>query len=65
MYRGIGEYGEGGLDGGEGGQLEAGYTLCWDTGSSVVSSLSVRNRHNPQGGSRQLLAAVWHHIHSY
>ena len=57
------------MDGGGGGQLEAGYTLCWDTGSSVVSSLSDRNRYNPQGGCWQqfgithILIKVIHCLH--
>ena len=41
-----------------GGQPKAGYTFHYDTGSSAVSSLSDRNRLNPQGKLRQSLAAV-------
>ena len=32
----------------EGEQLEAGYTFHYGTGSSAVSSISDKNRHNPQ-----------------
>ena len=50
---------------GEGRQLEVGYTFHWDTDSSAVSSTSDKNRHSPQGRSRQLLAAVWHPMQPY
>ena len=34
-------------------------------GSSVVSSLRDRNRHNAQDRQRLLLTVIWHHSHSY
>ena len=33
---------------GKGGQPEVSYTFNWNTGSSVVSSISDRNKYNPQ-----------------
>ena len=46
---------------GKGGQLEASYTFYKDTDSSVVSSLSDRNRYNSENKPRQSLGATWHH----
>ena len=50
---------------GVGGQPKAGYTFHQDTDSSAVSSVSDRNRLNPQDMSRQSLAAVWYPSHPY
>ena len=57
--------GGGGVGGGEGGQLEAGYTFYYDTDSSAVSSVSDRNRLNPQDRSRQSLTAAWPVTHPF
>ena len=61
MYKGW----VGGVSDGEVGQPEPGYTSHYDTDSSAVSSISDRNRHNPQDRVRQSLAAIWHHTHPY
>ena len=37
----------------------------WDTGSSAVSSISDRNRHNPQERARKCWAVVWYYTHPY
>ena len=59
---------EGGQVGGGGGRIAEGgvyLPLDKDTNSSTVSSVSDRNKLNPQDKSRQSLVAVWYHSHSY
>ena len=51
---------DGGVGGGEGGQLEA---FQKDIDSSVVSSLKDKNDYNSQYRLRWSLAAVWHCTH--
>ena len=47
---------------GEVGQLEVDYTFYKDTDSSVVSSLSYRNKYNSQHRPRLSLGAAWHYV---
>ena len=46
---------------GEGEQSEVGYSFHKDANSSVVSSLSNRNKYNSHHRPRQSLTAVWYH----
>ena len=66
MYKGVDRWEESGVGGGGGGsQKQVIPSIKTQAVVLHVSSISDRNRHNPQDRPRQSLAAVWHHTHPY